>query len=455
MITKPPTQSQNTDNADRPLLLIGDDGRMARLLGQGVAGCQFQSEAHALQAIVRLGRDRHAVVLLNIEHLGDKTAQAVAAMRLVAPAVPVLLYGPAYGEVYAQAALRAGAQDYLVWPIPVGQLRRQLNGQVQVRRQDASAGADGLMAQLRQLALLIPQGQAALIAEAEKVLARELAVPWVKIQTGSAAPAHNKLDGNTISMRGPDGIVGQMTLAPTGRGHQSTEAANLAAEWLVTLLHLAQRDEHLRYLATVDELTGAHNRRYLEYFLRHLIGQGSSKPAQATLLVFDIDGFKYFNDTYGHGAGDQILCQATRLTRRCCREHDVVARIGGDEFAVLFWDTGQRRKRDEDANAEHSGPARQNDRSPDGQAAPQLSHPEMALFMSNRFRRMMHTSEFPSLGPDARGTLTISGGLARYPQDATTVEEMLARADEALLSAKRSGKNRIYLVGQPSPHAGD
>ena len=77
------------------------------------------------------------------------------------------------------------------------------------------------------------------------------------------------------------------------------------------------------------------------------------------------------------------------------------------------------------------------------------SHPETALFLSNRFRRMMLTTHFPSLGPEARGVLTISGGMADFPADGATVEELLAQADEALLAAKRSGKNRIYLVGQP------
>ena len=80
------------------------------------------------------------------------------------------------------------------------------------------------------------------------------------------------------------------------------------------------------------------------------------------------------------------------------------------------------------------------------------SHPEMAMFMSNRFRRMMMTRDFPSLGPEVKkGILTISGGLACYPWDGKTVEELLRAADEALLSAKRSGKNRIYLVGRPRP----
>ena len=78
------------------------------------------------------------------------------------------------------------------------------------------------------------------------------------------------------------------------------------------------------------------------------------------------------------------------------------------------------------------------------------SHAELAVFMSNRFRRMMHKSEFPGLGPEALGRLTISGGLAHFPLDSSSVGELLAKADEALLTAKRNGKNRLYLVGRPT-----
>ena len=73
----------------------------------------------------------------------------------------------------------------------------------------------------------------------------------------------------------------------------------------------------------------------------------------------------------------------------------------------------------------------------------------MVEFMSNRFRRMMNTNIFPGLGPEARGVLTISGGLARFPWDGRTADELLKQADSALLRAKKFGKNQIYLIGQP------
>jgi GGDEF domain-containing protein len=129
--------------------------------------------------------------------------------------------------------------------------------------------------------------------------------------------------------------------------------------------------------------------------------------------------------------------------------------MGGDEFAVLFWDTGQPREvyaHEENNEANPDGTAGGQGGSPceaTRVSTPLQQHPEMAVFLSNRFRRIMNTNEFPSLGTEARGTLTISGGLACFPWDGDTVEQLLAKADEALLNAKRSGKNRIYLVGRP------
>jgi len=179
-----------------------------------------------------------------------------------------------------------------------------------------------------------------------------------------------------------------------------------------------------------------------------MIKQNRHEHTELTLLLFDIDEFKYYNDTYGHAAGDEVLRQAIRLIRRCCREHDVVARIGGDEFAVLFWDSGHQRQIYTQDNSGDNHQVKQNSNHRMNSAVSSKTHSEMVMFLSNRFRRLMMTNEFPGLGPEARGVLSISGGLAGFPWDGRTVEELLAASDEALLHAKRSGKNRIYLVGQ-------
>ena len=193
------------------------------------------------------------------------------------------------------------------------------------------------------------------------------------------------------------------------------------------------RIRELERLATTDELTGLKNRRYMWEFSRQIMELAKSENGRVTLLVFDIDDFKHYNDKYGHTTGDNILKQAAVLMQRSCREHDVVGRIGGDEFAVVFWDGPHKEGADE------SGERR----------SAQAEHPREAIFIAKRFQKALESAELNLLGPKGRGVLTISGGLASFPRDGSTVDELFEQADKALLEAKRSGKNRIYLVGSP------
>ncbi|NQU74877.1 MAG: GGDEF domain-containing protein, partial [Planctomycetes bacterium] len=105
----------------------------------------------------------------------------------------------------------------------------------------------------------------------------------------------------------------------------------------------ANRMHALRRMATIDYLTGAYNRRYFTYFTDRMLLAVRSKRGRATLLVYDIDDFKHYNDKFGHAAGDEILRETARLMKQITRKGDLVARIGGDEFAVLFCDLGSTR----------------------------------------------------------------------------------------------------------------
>ncbi len=205
---------------------------------------------------------------------------------------------------------------------------------------------------------------------------------------------------------------------------------------------LVKKIRYLEKLATEDDLTGLKNRRYIREFSRQIIERAMRENGRVTLLIFDIDNFKHYNDVYGHSAGDEILKQAAVLMRRCCRSHDVVGRIGGDEFAVVFWDEPQAKS----AGMSAEGSERR---------SAMAQHPKEAISVAKRFQKELGKAELHLLGPEGKGVLTISGGLASLGNGCSTVQELFEQTDKALLEAKRSGKNRIYLVGRPEGNIAD
>lgn len=196
-----------------------------------------------------------------------------------------------------------------------------------------------------------------------------------------------------------------------------------------------RRIRELSMLVMQDDLTDLKNRRYLRQFLPAILKKAELSQCQVTLLLFDIDDFKHYNDSYGHSVGDAVLRQTAKLMRRCCRDQDVVARLGGDEFAVIFWDVPDGQLQQGSASDRRSS---------------SQEHPRQSVFMAERFRSEMSDTPFDQLGPQGKGALTISGGLATFPTDAPNAHELFEKADQAMLEAKRSGKNRVYLVGQPT-----
>lgn len=196
------------------------------------------------------------------------------------------------------------------------------------------------------------------------------------------------------------------------------------ASWLAGWVMLSLQQEQLKRAAFTDELTGAWNRRYFQRFLSAAIEQARATRQSVSLLVFDIDDFKRYNDQYGHPAGDEILSEAARLITSVIRPTDRVCRIGGDEFAVIFHD-------------------------PEGPRNPASPNSGKGLHsiveVARRFQKQICQHRFPKLGGEAPGTLTISGGMATYPWDGKSVEELLERADALAIQSKRQGKNAITL----------
>lgn len=199
-----------------------------------------------------------------------------------------------------------------------------------------------------------------------------------------------------------------------------SDALRPHAAWLAGWLRLCDQQSDLRHAAFTDPTTGAWNRRYFDRFLASAIENCRASRRTLTLMVFDIDDFKKYNDNHGHSAGDEILFETVRLMKSVVRPSDRVCRIGGDEFAVIFH--------------EPEGPREANSR-----------HPDSVCKIAQRFQQQVGRHRFPKLGAEAPGSLSISGGLATFPWDGSTAEQLLERADERALESKRSGKNALTL----------
>jgi len=190
------------------------------------------------------------------------------------------------------------------------------------------------------------------------------------------------------------------------------------ASWLARWLTLDAAHRAYREMAYRDDLTGTWNRRYLSQYLRDRIAEARPLRRQVTVMVFDIDNFKRYNDEFGHDAGDVILCETVGLLNSVIRGADRVCRIGGDEFAVIFADLDAPRE---------SG----------------SSHPATPEKIAVRFQEQVCRMRFPKLGLEAPGTLSISAGLASFPWDGHDPAGLLRLADQRALESKRKGKNHI------------
>ncbi|NOZ67713.1 MAG: sensor domain-containing diguanylate cyclase [Deferribacteres bacterium] len=167
--------------------------------------------------------------------------------------------------------------------------------------------------------------------------------------------------------------------------------------------------EEFKKLSITDPLTGIYNRRYLNIRLSEEITRYNRYKHPFSFLMFDLDGFKEYNDTYGHISGDSLLKSLASVIESSLRTIDIAARFGGDEFVVIF---------------------------------PQTAKMD-AIQITNRLKEKIDRalSQYRIEIP-----LTVSMGLATYPDDASSIMELIERTDQALYLAKKGGGNRIVYL---------
>lgn len=180
----------------------------------------------------------------------------------------------------------------------------------------------------------------------------------------------------------------------------------------------------------IDSLTGLHNHRFLFEAVSREVARSERFGRPVSLLMIDLDGFKSFNEKYGHDEGDRVLNRIGRILSGEVREIDITARSGGDEFSILLPEVGVTRDSTEDSDALH---------------------------VAARIHDAISAETF---APDGDFPITLSMGIAEFPSHTANAEELLERAGWAQREAKARGKNRVVVAPlratgeiHPSPEA--
>ncbi len=426
-------------DADRMVVVAARSAypRLADDLRRRYSDWKIVGTDNYLSAISEVCRQAPQVVVAGIDPEMGQFSNAVAGLREAAgPQAKLILCCPPEQEPIARRTVPSGADDYVLYPLEESEL-------------DAALGFTGgipspTRAEDRGEAVSAPE--LAGLATAVAAISRrpsELLDQLVSMVQGAlhARGARIAVDGGvaavgdgafkpvlTARLSSGDKGIGSICLSERQEAaYTALDAARLEgyAELIAHVLQAASTQRQWRRLAMTDDCTGLPNRRFLQERMRAILAQSAQERFPVTLLLFDIDNFKSYNDSFGYAAGDEILRLTGDLFRKNCREQDVVTRYGGDEFAVVFWD-------------------------PEGPRIPGSRQLESALEVLERFREALRSQRLTHLPPQSDASLTISGGLATYPWDGTSLPALLAGADATLRAAKRAGKNRVLSVGQSS-----
>ncbi len=192
---------------------------------------------------------------------------------------------------------------------------------------------------------------------------------------------------------------------------------SLLANQATIALEKAQLLEQIKDLAITDGLTNLLNHRFFHERLDEELNRAKRFQRALSLIIFDIDYFKNYNDYYGHLKGDLVLKKVAKTIENLVRKVDLAARYGGEEFTVVLPETER----------------------------------EEALNVGERIRKAIEFTPFPGEEIQPKGKLTISGGVATYPRDARNKEELIEKADKAMYEAKKRGRNKVLGYSQLLP----
>lgn len=179
-------------------------------------------------------------------------------------------------------------------------------------------------------------------------------------------------------------------------------------------IKLVEANKQLKELSIRDGLTGVFNRRYFDGRLEEEAQRASRYSRNFALEMIDIDHFKKLNDTYGHGCGDEVLKQVAEIMKQNTRETDIVCRYGGEEFCIVLIELDEKR----------------------------------AYHHAERVREAVSSFIFSNGQTPLSEKVTVSVGLAMFPQDARDHRQLVESADSALYAAKSGGRNQVKCFNE-------
>jgi diguanylate cyclase (GGDEF)-like protein len=218
--------------------------------------------------------------------------------------------------------------------------------------------------------------------------------------------------------------LGVILVARPRKNGDPKAALRLVAQSGAQVLHTAAQVTRIKHTAEMDGLTRVYNKNHMEQTLNELVyrsacaaydqrdGEAVGIQHALSVFLFDIDNFKNYNDANGHLTGDNLLLELATLVQRSIRKDDIFGRFGGEEFLLVLPHTNG----------------------------------EQALVVAEKIRKLIASHPFPFAESQPLGRLSISGGVATYPDDGLDGGAMLHRADEALYLAKKQGRNRVLPV---------
>jgi len=208
-------------------------------------------------------------------------------------------------------------------------------------------------------------------------------------------------------------VVGALLVdstSPHAFGEEQIRTVCLLSNQAAVVLKNARLFEENVKFSITDPLTGIYNSRYFYDSLRRDINRATRYGGTTSVIMFDLDGFKNYNDLYGHQAGDYVLREVAQRMLRYCRQTDILARYGGDEFVIL------------------------------------LPQPDQGggIKLGERIRLGLEEGLFAGKRGELRYKVTVSGSVITSPQDGDEVEDLMRKLDTLLYVAKWMGENRVY-----------